>query len=117
MDFNRILEEAKSRKFLIKDLAEKAGMTANGLNNAIESKSMKVVTLEAISELFGVSPAYWWHAENMAMESAHPYGDKALQAYIMDYRDAKKQWAEERSFLKDQIAFLQNVVNSQLPTK
>jgi hypothetical protein len=90
------------------------------LEYAIKEQTLKVITLEMLSEKLSISPCYWWR-EDKAMvedpEAGYSLKNSPIFAMNMDYREAKKQWDEEKAFLKGQISFLQNVINNGLNLK
>ena len=58
MDFsNRIKELCKARGILVKDLAEKLGITPVGLSKAINQPYPQLQTLERIADALGVDVA------------------------------------------------------------
>jgi transcriptional regulator with XRE-family HTH domain len=62
MNYNKLKEEIKLKKFTIEGIASKIGMTRTGLQLAFKEDTLKVVTLEKISELLNL-PVYYWFVD------------------------------------------------------
>ena len=61
MNFSRIKETIENRNFVFKKFVkEHTGMTADGFRLALENKTLKVETLEKITEALGLQMSYWW---------------------------------------------------------
>lgn len=58
---NKIRSLIEQSRIQQKELAERIGMTPNGLRNALELDDFRVSTLEKFSEIFKVPITYWFH--------------------------------------------------------
>ncbi|MPM94512.1 hypothetical protein SDC9_141658 [bioreactor metagenome] len=57
---NKIRNLIEQSRIQQKELAERIGMTPNGLRNALELDDFRVSTLEKFSEIFKVPITYWF---------------------------------------------------------
>lgn len=57
---NKIKNLIEQSRIQQKELAERIGMTPNGLRNALELDDFRVSTLEKFSEIFKVPITYWF---------------------------------------------------------
>ena len=64
MNYNKLKEEIKLKKFTIEDVASKIGMTRTGLQLAFKEDTLKIITLEKISDLLNLPVYYWFVDEN-----------------------------------------------------
>lgn len=118
MDFSEIIAMAERKKILKLELAQACDMTPNGFISAITKGTLKVVSLERISEALGVSPAYWWKTDSYgAMEQEQTYSLSGKSGFVtmLQHKEEKKAWESERAFLRSQIEFMKNVIERALP--
>jgi transcriptional regulator with XRE-family HTH domain len=69
MNYSKLKEEIKLKKFTIEDVASKIGMTRTGLQLAFKEDTLKIVTLEKISDLLNLPVYYWFVDENNFTDS------------------------------------------------
>ena len=69
---NKIKDIMKSKKISQEELANKIGMTKNGLNNNLTANDFKISVLEKIAKSLGVPVSYFF-------DEVGPVGDKILQ--------------------------------------
>jgi transcriptional regulator with XRE-family HTH domain len=60
MDYSKIEELRKRLRMQQKEVADKMGISTGGYQQIIHRKNTTVKNLEKLSEVLGVSPAYWW---------------------------------------------------------
>jgi transcriptional regulator with XRE-family HTH domain len=72
MNYNKLKEEIKLKKFTIEEIASKIGMTRTGLQLAFKEDTLKIVTLEKISEILNL-PVYYWFvdSDNITESNTH----------------------------------------------
>jgi transcriptional regulator with XRE-family HTH domain len=102
----RIKEIAKSKKIKIKDIAEKAGITEQGLQKLIRENSTKVETLESISKALGVPiEVFFNESGNIGHSSAGDYspicGDIDIDSYKSDLEKANLKIEYLEKIIKD----------------
>lgn len=67
IDLSKIRIIAKEKNISLTSLAERAGMSYQGLNKLIRTNSTTVETLVSISDILGVSPSYFFGIEKPQM--------------------------------------------------
>lgn len=77
---------AKEKKMTLKEVAEGAGISYQGLNKIIRTNSTKIETLVSIAGVLGVSPCVFFSQEVQA--ASHP---------AIDYLREKDQLIEEKN--------------------
>ncbi|MGA2822748.1 MAG: helix-turn-helix transcriptional regulator [Bacteroidales bacterium] len=60
MDYSNIEELRKRLRMHQKEVADKMGISVGGYQQIIHRENTTVKNLEKLSEVFGVSPSYWW---------------------------------------------------------
>jgi transcriptional regulator with XRE-family HTH domain len=63
MDYSRIKVELELKRITIRELCIKIDITEQGLHQMIRKKSMKIETLERISQVLGLSVSYWFEGD------------------------------------------------------
>lgn len=56
MNYNELKFLAESKNIMIKDLAEKIGMTSNGLKRAVEKQTLPMDKVISLCQILGISP-------------------------------------------------------------
>ena len=78
MTYNELTFVAKSKNIMIKDLAERIGMTSNGLKRAVEKQTLTINKVLPLCQILGISPNEllgWPSHESGGNYAAHIGGD------------------------------------------
>lgn len=63
MNYNKLKEEIKEKKFTIEEIANKIEMSREGLTRSINDEKLKIDILEKICDIIGVSPIIFFDAD------------------------------------------------------
>lgn len=112
MEYNKIKEKInltyREVKLFFEMEGEEIGFTEGGFYQAVRNDSLKVATLEKISQKLGVSMSYWWKddKENPVDDPERIYGEnpatviKRLNAIIDQCMDDNNRLKEQIDELK-----------------
>jgi len=68
VDFNKIFEEIKKRRFTFRSVAQSVGISEPGLRGTIKNGTLKIEDLELISKKIEVPMTYWWEDEPLQVK-------------------------------------------------
>jgi len=94
---------AKEKKMTLKEVAEGAGISYQGLNKIIRSNSTKIETLVSISGVLGVSPCVFFSE-----------GVQAANDAAIDYLREKDQLIEEKNRRIEELVAENAVLKSKV---
>lgn len=109
----KIVSNAKKRGLNIEELSEKVGMSRNGFNKAFKEESLKIKTLERISEELQVPLSYWFVDELTNNQTITGNGNKQLINSV-DYSNMEKDLAsclKENELLRNQLSDKDTIIN------
>jgi transcriptional regulator with XRE-family HTH domain len=85
--YNKIKILAGENKISLKDLAEKIGLSEQGLHSGIKKQTLSVTNLERIAELLGVPVSYFFEDKeytDKVEENAVVYGKKTADVHELE---------------------------------
>jgi hypothetical protein len=113
MEYNKIKEKINSTyrevKLFFEMEGEEIGFTLGGFYQAVRNDSLKVATLEKISQKLGVSMSYWWmdDKESLVEDPERIYGENPVTV-IKRLNAIIDQCMDDKNRLKEQIDELKN---------
>lgn len=111
MNYKKILDEANRHQISLPTLANKIGISKTALYKTIsgQSKSMKIETLEKISDVLGVSITTFLDVQN---ENLSLWKKIESQQAVIEYLNHKEE--EMRKIHEGELKLRDDIINKQL---